>query len=166
MAGVASRLEGDVFVGGTLGCRRFTAPDGSITNDAIEEFAQVEASKLQHEHRLAMSQESATALADERRIVHVGRAEGTVLEIVAGAVTPAIGGDVGLIDLLKDGVSILTGPIILSAGHASYELIGGSIASAEYGLNDVFELDLVLSTGGGTPPAGVFAQAISVEQHQ
>lgn len=107
------------------------------------------------------AQESATSCADEARVVHVARgASGTVLGVEIGAVVANIGAAVVDVDVLKNGVSILTGgtPVQIDSGDAAYAIVAGSLDAAEiaYVVGDVFEVSIDGTAGGGTLAKGVF----------
>lgn len=159
-----TRIEGDIFVAGNIRAVSMTIPAGTVTDESVAAGADVAATKLRHEHRQTYAQESATDAADEARVVHVVR--GTAAEavaFVAGAVVPATVDDTATVDLLKNGVSILTAPISLSVAQAAYEIVAGVIATAALVAEDVLEVVIDGTHAAGVLPKGVFA-ALSVHE--
>src|SRR4051812_30646721 len=76
----------------------------------------VAANKVIHQHEITYAQESATNAASEKKTIHVCRNAGTLLDFRAGAVVLLTGADTCTVDLLKNGVSVLTAVISLAAG--------------------------------------------------
>lgn len=130
---------------------------GAVGNDEVAAAAGLASSKLDHVFEGLYAQESATACADEARVIHAARAAGNVRDFSAGSVVANIGAAVVDIDLLKGGVSILVAKIQLTAAHAAYEIVEGTVDTAAYVAEDVFEVDIDGTAGGGTLAKGVFA---------
>jgi len=159
-----TRIEGDVFVAGNVRAVSMTVPAGAVDDQAVAAGADIAATKLRHEHRPVYAQESATAAASEARVLHAVRGVAAeAVAFVAGAVVPAVGDSTVTVDLLKNGASILTAAITLSVAQAAYEIVAGAIASAALVAEDVLEVQIVATVGGGTLPKGVFA-ALSVHE--
>ena len=153
-------VQGDQVVTGQLVAQGgFVPPAGSIGDAAIAAAAGLSASKLQHEHRKSYAQESATAAADEARVLHTVRgAAGTIKSFVAGAVVPAVGDAIVEIDLLKDGVSVLDAAIEVNVAHAAYEVVAGTIDTPTVAAGDVLEVSIDGTIGTGTLAKGVFCE--------
>lgn len=134
--------------------------DGAIRNQHVLAGAGIDASKLDHLFEAAYAQESATACADEIRVVHVARAIGAVVDFTAGNIVSGIGAATVDVDLLKNGGSILDAAIELAAAApAAYGIVDGVIDTAAYAADDVFEISIDGTAGGGTLAKGVFAFA-------
>ena len=159
-----TRIEGDVYVAGNLRAHTMTVPAGAVTDDGVAAGADIQATKVRHEHRQVYAQESATSAADEARVIHAVRgAAAEAVAFVAGAVVKAIGDAIVEIDLLKNGASILTAPIELNSTQADYEVVAGVIDTAALVAEDVLEIVIDGTIGTGTLPKGVFA-ALSVHE--
>ncbi|GAH41302.1 unnamed protein product [marine sediment metagenome] len=153
-----TRIEGDVFVAGNVRAVSMTIPAGAVGAEAVAPGADLPATKLRHEHRRTYAQESATEVADEARVVHVVRGVAAeAVAFVAGVVVPATVDDTATVDLLKNGVSILTAPISLSVAQAAYEVVAGAIATAALVAEDVLEVVIAGTHAAGVLPKGVFA---------
>jgi len=133
-------------------------PAGTITDAMVAAAAGVAYSKLEHQHRCVVAQESDTSAADETHVAHVvvGTA-GTLLEFKIGAVVANVGAAVVDVDLLKNGVSVLSAPVQIDNGDAAYALVAGTISDTTLAAGDVLEVDIDGTIGGGTLAKGVFA---------
>ena len=132
--------------------------NGAVENDHVAAGAGIAASKQEHGHRIVHAQESASPAADETIPVHVVHGTtGTLKAIKAGAVVAATGDATCTIDLLKNGVSILTGKISIDSGDAAYALVAGVIDTAALAVGDVLEIEVDGTIGTGALAKGVFA---------
>lgn len=137
---------------------------GCIENQHVAADAAIEATKLKHQHRVAIAQESATTVTDETKTVHVVKGTtGTLKTIKAGCVVPCVGGDTITIDLLKAGVSVLTAKITLTSSQSAYALLAGTIDTAALAADDVLEIEIDAVAAGGTMGKGVF---VYVDLHE
>ena len=66
---MASRIEGDRHYAGQVSFAAVTLPNGAITDSKVAAAADIAATKLEHRHSFGYAQESATASADETRVV-------------------------------------------------------------------------------------------------
>lgn len=130
---------------------------GCVTDAKVAANAGIKASKLEHQHRETYAQESDTTAAAEARVVHVVKGTaGEVRSIKAGCVTPCVGDAVVTVDLLKNGVSILTATFDLTSAQSAYDLVAGTIDTATLEADDVLEVDIAVAAGTGTLGKGVF----------
>lgn len=133
-------------------------PSGAVTAANIAAAAGVEATKLEHQHREIYQQESDTTSVSEDRVVHVVKGTtGDLKTFRAGSVVANIGAATITVDLHKNGSTILTAPISLDSGDAAYALVAGVISSEPVVADDVLEVVVVATAGGGTVGKGVFA---------
>ena len=159
-----SRIDSDIYIDGLLQAKSMQLPAGTVTDLGVSGSAGIEASKLRHEHRSTYAQGSAVSATDATQVIHVVRgAVAEVVAFVAGAVDNAAGDATVTVDLLKNGVSILTAPITLDSGDANYEVVEGVIASDDLVAEDVLEIVIDATIGTGTLPKGVFV-ALSVHE--
>lgn len=159
-----SRIEGNVYANGNISAKTMTLPAGTVTNTGVADAAGIAATKLDHQHRIAFSQESATTAADVARVVHQVRgATGTIIAFAAGCVVPCVGDSTIAVDLLKNGVSILSTAAALSVAEAAYAVAATTIATAALVAGDVLEIEIVGTIGTGTLGLGVFA-AVTIEE--
>jgi len=145
--------------------RSISLPDGCVGDDEVAAAAGIAYSKLEHKFVKGYAQESATACADEARVIHVvhGTNE-TVLGFEVGAVVANIGAAVVDIDLLLNGVSMLDGgtPVQLDNGDAAYAIVEAALDAAKVELSDgdVVEMKIDGTAGAGTLAKGVFGSVI------
>jgi hypothetical protein len=157
---------GDLYVRGNLAAQSFSPPAGSITDAAIVALAGISASKLRHQHRKLFSQPNTTATTETRVLHIVVGATGTVTSFSAGSIVANIGAATVTANLMKNGVSILTGAITLNNANTAYVPSAGVIASAGVVAGDVLSVVLTATAGGGTLATGVFAQVSLDEDYQ
>ena len=135
-------FAGDVVFGGGM-----TAPADSIGDDNI----------TRHRHRAVYAQESATAGADESRVVHVVYgATGVIKAFKAGSVSVAVGDSVVTVDLKKNGASVLSDPVTLDNSATIRTVIAAALSTTALVAGDVLEVVIDATVGTGTLPNGVF----------
>jgi hypothetical protein len=159
--GSIGTIVGDLHVAGTLSATTTTLSAGSVSNAKVAADADIDASKLEHQHSKTYEQESDTTSVTETRVIHV--VYGTVATVVAfeaGSVTVCAGAATIDVDLLKNGVSILTAAITLDNGNSVRVVEAGTISSPTLADGDVLEVDVTATAGGGTVGKGVFASCI------
>ena len=155
-----SRIQGDMVIVGRLTPKYLDVPSQTIVDDDVSASAGIQAGKLQHQHQPAYAQKSDATAAAERRVVHVVRgATGTIESFEAGSVVVCTGDATITVDLLKNGVSVLTGPIVLDSTNTPRAPEGGTVDPAKKTLadGDVLEVDVDVDAGTGTLGEGVFA---------
>jgi hypothetical protein len=163
-------IPNDVSVLGILSCQSFSYPNGSIFDAAVGigsgPGAQISAAKLTHQYEDHYNNTPATSNAvTDRKVIHIVKGgTGTVIEFAAGAAVLLTGNDTVTIDLLKNGVSILSSPISLAAtdtvrvlkpavGYSNVALVAG----------DWLEVNVVATHNTGTLPQGVVARLTTRE---
>lgn len=143
---------------GQLVCWNLLPNAGCIRNVHVAGDAALAAPKLQHAHRATYAQESATAAADETRVVHIVHgAHGLLKALKAGCVDPCTGDAAITVDLLKNGASILDAAISLTSAQAAYALVAGTIDTEAVVAGDVLEIAVDGTIGTGALGKGVFA---------
>lgn len=166
-----TRVEGDVYVSGALGCLTLTPPAGSITDAAVIAAANVAATKLEHQFVKHYSQESNTDSAVDRRCIHYAYGvTGSVIAFEAGSVTPCTGTAASItVNLLKGNssstslASILAAAIVLDAANTALVAEAGSISSAALVDGDSLFVDVAVA-GGTAVGHGAFASCVIREK--
>ena len=136
-------------------------PASCVGNSQIKAADPVDADKLEHRFRLIYSQESDTEAVTETRVIHIVQGTtGVVKSIKAGVVVPCTGSANIIVDLLKDGVSILTsaGVITIDSGDAAYALVEGTVDDDDLVAGDVLEVEITADIGSAEDGAGVFVE--------
>lgn len=143
-----------------------TVPAGSFGDAAIADNAGVQTTKLQHRTLATLSQAAAADASATRQVVAVvNGASGSLVGVVAGASTAATGDATVQVDLLVNGVSVMSAVMSLSSATAAYALVVGAIASTDLVAGDVVELEIKnVAAGTGTLPKGVFARVVIDEK--
>lgn len=151
--------RGDHVFQGHVQVGSIDLPANNVTNAHIAAAAGIEASKLQHPVHETYSQKSTATAVAERYVAHVvSGTAATVVRIEAGCVTACIGDAEVTVDLLKNGVSILSAAITLDSGQSARDTVVGAISSASLVAADVLEIDVTVAAGTGTLGVGAFAK--------
>ena len=124
---MASVIQGDLVVQGTLSSTYQQYPTGSIQASDISGAAGIEATKLEHQHAIVFSESSATTVAAQTVPIYtVAGVSGTIVGIDVACVTAPTGGDLAFsVDLQKANVStaaatVLSAPIAYSATQSDF----------------------------------------------
>lgn len=149
-----SQITDTNIVGGTTRPDVFIPPTGCITNDAVVAAAGIVATKLQIQYNKTYFK--AGTAASETAPMHEAYAAGTVIAVKAGSVAIAVGAATVVVDIKKNGTTILTGTFQLDNGNTAYVSEAGTISVASYVAGDVFTAVIVATAGGGTIPTGLW----------
>lgn len=115
-----------------------------MRNSHVAPDAKIVYSKLEHQHRACYSQGSNVTAENERHVLHVVQGlTGSVLAFEAGVVVACTSTATIDVDLLKNGVSILTAAIEIDNGDAAYAVVAGVISTAGIVDGDVLEVDII-----------------------
>lgn len=151
---------GDVTFAGTSNIK-----DGSITDAKVSPGAAIDASKLDHQYAIMLSQATGTASTDETRIVHIATGAGKLVAAYAVADVACIGDSTITIDVKKSTsggafATLLNAVITLDSGDAAKTKVDGVPAgTATYAAGDVIEIVIDATAGTGTLGQGVCAVA-------
>jgi len=152
-----NRIEGDTYFNGNVGSSSMTLPSGTVTNNSIIALAGIQAEKLEHQHKIVYAQGSAVTAADARNPVFVVTGlTADIISIKAGSVAANVGDSTVAVDILKNGTTVLSGPISLDSGDAAYDLVSGTISVATLAQDDVLEVNIDATIGTGTLALGLF----------
>lgn len=152
-------FSGPVTFSGTV-----ALPPGSVGDGQMIPGNPVSAPNLQHRFMPRLSQPFGVAAVAERKAVHRARAPGTVTSFWAGLTAACIGAATVTIDLLKNGVSMLSAPVVLTSATAAFGSVAGALSgAAAYVAGDVIEVSVTVAAGGGTLGQGVFAEPVLTE---
>ena len=124
----------------------------------------VTALKMEHRFMPRVSQPFGTAAIVERKAVHRARAAGAVTAFWVGSTAANVGAATVTIDLLKNGVTVLVSPVVLTSANAAFVAVAASLAAgAAYAAGDVIEVSITVAAGGGTLAQGVFGEPVLTE---
>ncbi len=162
-------LPTDLQVQGNLSASTMTLPAASVGDAQATTGSPITAAKLQHQYeKIAQPQDSTTNAAVSRKVIHVVKgATATIVSFDVGAVTAATVDATTTIDLKKNGSSILTGAVSLTASTAAFALLAGSLASSSLVAGDVLEFHITAATvAAGALAKGVFGRLVIREDAQ
>jgi hypothetical protein len=158
-----SLIDGNLTVRGALSSESLSIPALTVTDAMVSATAGISAAKLEHEFRPTYAQEASANNAAETRVVWTARAAGVVQAFEVGLVTPpdtasGSGGRTAIVDLKKNGTTILSATVTLNSTTVAYALSTATISSSAYVDGDVFTVVVTAGVGTtGTYPKGVFA---------
>lgn len=136
-------------------------PASSVGDAAFNASDPLTAVKQQHQYVARQAQVHGSAATAERRVAHVARAAGTLVEVKLSVVVAAIGDSTVTVDVRKNGTTMLTGTVGLASANAAYSTVAGSISgSGAYVAGDVIEIVQTVSAGTGTLPQGVCTELV------
>jgi hypothetical protein len=153
------QITDNLQINGQLSATSMVIPPGSLTDAGVNASAKIAATKLQHQHRVPFAQPSATTASSVTQVLHsVYGATAIAIAFRAGCIVPCVGAATITVDLKKNGASILSAPISLGSANAIRQLIAGTITSPNLVVNDVLEMVVVATAGGGTIGQGLFVE--------
>lgn len=162
---MATTFDGNVQVNGTLVAKAITYPSGGISDAAVQAGAQIDATKLDHQYDVIYAQESATDALVENKVIHIVQGVGTLVSFAAGSVVKAAAAGNAVIDLLKNGSTVLSGTITLDSTNTNYILEPApGYTSTTLAIGDVLEFKL--TSTAATKPKGVFCRLVVREDAQ
>lgn len=148
------QVNENTMINGTLAATRIALPDGSVQSQHVLTF--LSADKLARPRKVTYSQRVTSDFTDDERTLFTASAPAAVVSFNAGAITAAGATTTVSIDLKKNGVSILSAPIVLNNTQAAREKVAATIASADLVADDVLEVHMALT--GTNEPKGVFVE--------
>lgn len=156
---MANLIDGDLVVTGGLAVGgSFAIPAGSVGNAAVQAGANIDPSKLGQDRSITMelTAHAVDAVAIRKVLHRVKGATGTLISFKVGATVAATSTGEAVIDLKKNGTTILTGTLTLTASQAAFTgILSGTFSSAGVVVGDVLEASIE-SVTGSTLPKGVF----------
>ena len=150
-----NKLDGDVYISGTLSGPSIVPSAGSVRDASVASDAAIGGEKLEHDVFASYAQDSTTDATVERKCLHqVQGATGTIISFNVWCVTLASGGGNAVVDLLKNGTTILSSTITLDSSNTVY--VGeepSGFTSTSLVAGDVLEFKL--TSASATKPKGV-----------
>lgn len=150
---LAQVVYGDLHITGTMTAGALTPSGGSVTNASVAAAAAIQASKLEHQLHLTYGQSGTAASATIP--IHCGYGAGTIVSIKAFSVAAAVGVATVVIDLKKNGTTVLSSTITLDNANTAYVPEAGSLSTTTFNADDVLTLVITATAGGGTLPTGL-----------
>ena len=156
-----SRHEGGLHVDGNLTMKTIGLPAGGVVNTHVSENAGLDATKLKHQYEITQAQGSGDNVAAETQVRHL--VYGTTGEVIAfegGSIVAGLGTYEVTIDLLKNGTTVLTTPVVLTTNETAMEVVSSVIGTTPLVANDVLEVDISITGTTGTAAQGVFSRLV------
>lgn len=158
---MGSKIEGDLSILGRLIPKFFTPPAGCINDAAIPSSEQIDATKLEHQHKGFYAQTSGVTTTTVTQTIHVARFAGYVDSLFAGNLAICAGAATITVDLKKNGTTVLTAVLTLNSANTNGADVAATIDPAQeaYVAGDRFDLVVTATAGGGTVGSGFSAEA-------
>lgn len=159
-----SNIQGNVNITGHLSAGSMTVPANTVLDDNVRSDADIEATKLQHQHQITRAlSPHATAASTKREVLHsVYGATGTITSFSVGATVAPTGGDSVVVDLLKNGTTVLSGTVTLDSGNSNFVPEDGTVSVTSLVAGDVLEVNV--SSVSGTTCKGLYARLVVREK--
>lgn len=161
-----SNIDSDVYVNGSLTAKTMVIPSAAVGDSQVQAAAGIAASKLEHQFEVTYSQDSTTDATVERRVIHIVKgATADLIAFAAGSVSIAVSAGNAVIDLLKNGTTVLSAPITLDSANTNYVLENAAgYTSTDLVAGDVLEFKV--TSVNATKPKGVFCRLTIREDAQ
>lgn len=156
----------NVHVDGNFSANTMSVPNASVGDDGIDPGNPLNVDKTLHQYPRLLTQPHGADSVDERRVIHQAYGTGLVAGVQATVVVPATGNSTLTVDVLKNGVSILSGTLTIDNGNDAYEVETIGLSDPNYVGEDVFEVVVTNTYGTGTPPQGLAVLVVFREAHE
>ena len=172
MVAPVQRVDGDIHFSGNFRARRMEFGDDEFTGSHFASFNSGLQSpvwrKFIQEHRLTYGQEMATDVAAAKRMIYECRyyGGGTILGVACGLAGVVPGGDrTAVIEVYKNGTTVLTGAVTLDSSNTIRESEAGTLVTTPtVAEGDVLEVGVTLGGSSGTHPRGLWV-TVSVKEN-
>jgi hypothetical protein len=158
-----SVIRGDtVFQGTATG--EIYPKDGSVTPSKLSALPadNLPTARLRHQHRAALDQ-AGTAVGETRWVYRCDAANGAVVDSFnAGLLVIPTGNATVTVDLQKNGVTLLTAPIVLDSTNTAGVAEAGTLVAAPtttLTTDDRLTIVVTVAAGTGVLGSGLFAEA-------
>lgn len=152
---------GDLYVQGALRADSMSLPNNSVGNAQVNSGSPLDGTKTTARYRKTVTQKRGVSIAANagEPIHQVTSTSGATLvgfqaSILVAGVTWAGGGQ-AVVDLKKNGSSVLSGTITIDGSTVIYTPVIGTFASTALVQNDVLEVVVTFTAGTGTPAQGL-----------
>lgn len=154
---MGQRLEGDFHFAGTLSATTVRLPDGTVDNAKVAASADIDHTKLEHQHRASLSQ-NGTAASVTVPLAAIRGAAGTILSVRAGTITACTGNATITVDVKKNGVTVLTAVITLDNANTARVVEAGTLSVTSLAAGDFLEAVVVATVGTGVLGTGLHVE--------
>lgn len=144
-------FDGDVVVAGAFRAGNMAVPNNSVGSGQIDPNSPIVASKLYHRHALMYNTDRGTAVTAKRRIAHIAKAAGAIvdLKITLGVACTGTTSYVK-VDVKKNGSNVTSTPAEHNPTDAAYATGDlGAFSALPYAAGDKLEFDVTVNAGDG-----------------
>jgi hypothetical protein len=168
-----STIDGNLVVAGSLLASTLVPSPGCITDDSVQELANIDASKLEHQHQITTECfDYVTTVAALVRDIHIARGAGQAVQLSAWVTTPATGGDRTVtVDLQRSTAggafaTVMSVTVSFSNGSTARTVVDGTVNPAldDYIADDLFRLVVSVAGSAGNQAIGLTALAVFREE--
>ena len=164
MADKVSRIEGAAYYTGLQTFESVVLPKSAIGNAEVDASDPLDGTKVVRRLNCHYKQGNVAATT-ETFIIHSAYANGRLLEFRVGNIARAAGAATVTVDLKNSaGVTQLTGVVTLNSttpSAAGINFVTGTlIATPTFTADEIFEVIVTATAGGGTLPTGLFIDLI------
>lgn len=167
-------INNDLHVNGTLSCKTFNAPAGSIGDAAIKATAGIDATKLEHQFDIGLAQPPGTDVVAETRDLRIIHGSSGEVVAVKAAITGAVatGADRSVtIDLQKGNVatgfaSILASTLPFVSTDTLRAVKQAAIANPNLAIGDILRLVVTVAGVAGNQAKGLIVSVTLREDAQ
>lgn len=149
-------VNGDLRVYGAVIPDSINMPAGSVGSTTFNGSDPLAIAKQRHKFAPGLRQAGTAVTAHV--VVHYARAAGTVTAVRAGSIVACIGAATIVVNVKKNGTTILTGTFTLDSANTAFIVESGTISSGAYVTGDVLSVDVTATAGGGTLGSGLFVE--------
>lgn len=159
-----SIIDDDLIVRGRIQADDMTVPFNAVGDAEFNGDSPLTVDKQEHRVYRTFGQSHGTAAVAQRQVIHVANATGTLEFFRVGLTVACIGDSTITINLLKNGVSVLSSTLVLDNTNTAFTgKEDGTFSSTTVAAGDVFEVQITVNAGTGTLGQGVFALLILKE---
>jgi hypothetical protein len=153
-------LPGDLHITGRLSADEISYPAESIGDAEIADDAAIDPSKVVQQYVKELKINGAVAARTEP--IHVAVGAGELVGVDAGQITLNTVDATTTINVLKNGVTVLSAPLVLDSGDTIRELVAAGIdpAAADYVVDDWFDVTVAVAAGAGALGTGLIVRLI------
>ena len=152
-----SIIYNDTHIAGEFSCKSFTPPAGSITNNAVDANAAIDATKVVQQYNKTLQR--AVPSGDETASVHLAYGDGEIIDFQVFCGTAPASGKSYKVDLQINGVTALSSVITITDATTPLTPAAGTISVADYDAGDILSV-VIDDVAGGTLGTDLFCQLI------
>lgn len=152
-------IDGDLQVGGALKAGSLALPSNSVGDTEVKATAPLGHTKYKPRDRVFYQEAHGTAVASKTVMLLIAHQIGTIVStsFKAALKTACAGAATVVLVLKKNGVSITSGSISFDSGDANYDVLSGTLSDTALAVDDVLEIEITATAGGGTIGQGLIA---------